>query len=52
MITKQRDHQGEVTGLWPKRYKAMTMIELATELTKIASEAPPPNYDKRRMFIL
>ena len=52
MIPKQRDHPEEAVGLWPKRYKAMTMIELATELTKIASEAPQPNYDKRRTFIL
>jgi hypothetical protein len=42
----------EPAGLWPKRYKAMTMAELVSELARLASEAPQHDYDKRRHFIL
>jgi hypothetical protein len=42
----------EPAGLWPKRYKAMTMAELVAELTRLASEPPQHDYDMRRRFIL
>ncbi len=44
----------EATGLWPKKYRAMTVLELAQELGRLMTspEIPLPDYDKRRRFIL
>lgn len=44
----------EPAGLWPKKYRAMTIVELAAELARLmgAPEIPLPDYDRRRKFIL
>ena len=44
----------EPTGLWPKKYRAMSVLEFAGELTRLmqSPEIPRPDYDRRRKFIL
>lgn len=47
-----RKQPEEPSGIWPRRYKAMTFMELCAELARLFEAAQQHDYDKRRHFIL